>query len=153
MRLELFPENFWIIEKDLFTRYNKLKNDEITTQISSTLLVNVPHTIPFTLRAKVFQHLIAVQKDGVVGYHPVTICRNSIFEDAFQKIYKNKMNMKGNLQIKFVNEFGQAEEGIDGGGLFKEFVTQLCDRIFDSDYAYFKENESDRKLMPNHLSR
>ena len=33
VRLELFPENFWIIEKDLFTRYNKLKNDELTTQI------------------------------------------------------------------------------------------------------------------------
>ena len=63
------------------------------------------------------------------------------------------MNMRKNLQIKFVNEFGQVEEGIDGGGLFKEFITLLCDRIFDPNYAYFKENESDRKLMPNHLSR
>ena len=59
-RLQIFPENFWVVEKDIFTRLNKLKNDELTTQISHSLLVNVPHTIPFTLRAKVFQHLIAM---------------------------------------------------------------------------------------------
>ena len=29
------------------------------------------------------------------------------------------------------------EEGIDGGGLFKEFITQLCDKIFDPEYAFF----------------
>jgi len=36
---------------------------------------------------------------------------------------------------------GVVEEGIDGGGLFKEFITKLCDKIFDPEYAYFKENE------------
>jgi hypothetical protein len=30
-----------------------------------------------------------------------------------------------------LNELGQVEEGIDGGGLFKEFITKLCDNIFD----------------------
>ena len=64
-----------------------------------------------------------------------------------------KINLKKKLQIKFMNEHGQIEEGIDGGGLFKEFITKLCDRIFDPEYAYFKENEKDRKLMPNHLSK
>lgn len=62
-RLELFPENFWIIEKELFTKYKRLKNDEVTSQIPHSLLINMPHTIPFTLRAKVFQHLVAEQKD------------------------------------------------------------------------------------------
>ena len=46
-----------------------------------------------------------------------------------------------------------AEEGIDGGGLFKEFVTKLCDHIFDPEYAYFEENAKDRKLMPNANSK
>jgi ubiquitin-protein ligase E3 C len=52
-----------------------------------------------------------------------------------------------------MNEQGMAEEGIDGGGLFKEFVTKLCDNIFDPEYAYFEENENDRKLMPNANSK
>tara|TARA_B110000285_G_scaffold23791_1_gene22948 strand:+ start:583 stop:1200 length:618 start_codon:yes stop_codon:yes gene_type:complete len=55
--------------------------------------------------------------------------------------------------IKFIDEHGNAEEGIDGGGLFKEFVTKLCDKIYDPEYAYFMENETDRKLMPNHTSK
>ena len=64
-----------------------------------------------------------------------------------------KFNMKNQLAIRFVDEQGQVEEGIDGGGLFKEFITKLCDKIFDPEYAYFKENEQDRLLMPNHTSR
>jgi len=61
--------------------------------------------------------------------------------------------MKNQLAIKFVNELGQVEEGIDGGGLFKEFITLLCGKIFDPEYAYFKENDQDRKLLPNHTSK
>ena len=52
-----------------------------------------------------------------------------------------KFDLKNKLKIKFINELGQIEDGIDGGGLFKEFITKLCDRIFDPEYAYFKENE------------
>mmetsp|Transcript_42301 Transcript_42301/g.64871 ORF Transcript_42301/g.64871 Transcript_42301/m.64871 type:complete len:143 (-) Transcript_42301:617-1045(-) len=55
--------------------------------------------------------------------------------------------------IKFMNDFGQIEEGIDGGGLMKEFITRLCDYIFDANYGFFIENEKDRKILPNHASR
>ena len=37
--------------------------------------------------------------------------------------------------------------------MFKEFITKLCDKIFDAEYGFFRENEQDRKLIPNHLSR
>jgi hypothetical protein len=57
------------------------------------------------------------------------------------------------LAIKFVNEMGIVEDGIDGGGLFKEFITKLCDKIFDPEYAFFRENDQDRKLMPQHTSK
>lgn len=63
------------------------------------------------------------------------------------------MNLKKQLAIKFYNELGQIEEGIDGGGLFKEFIVKVCDKIFDPEYAFFMENEQDRLLLPNHLSK
>lgn len=44
------------------------------------------------------------------------------------------------------------EDGIDGGGLLKEFITKLCDFIFDAQYGFFSENEGDRKLLPNPAS-
>ena len=51
-----------------------------------------------------------------------------------------KFDLKNKLKIKFQNELGQIEDGIDGGGLFKEFITKLCDKIFDPEYGFFKEN-------------
>lgn len=32
-----------------------------------------------------------------------------------------------------------AEEGVDGGGLFKEFVTKLTEIIFNPHFAFFSE--------------
>ena len=134
-------------------RFASLTHMQLTLAVSPTILISIPHTIPFTIRAKIFQNLIKQQREGYNGFHPVTINRSYILENAFDRIYMNKANLKGPLQIKFVNEHGQVEEGIDGGGLFKEFITKLCDKIFDPEYCFFKENESDRKMHPNHLSK
>lgn len=35
------------------------------------------------------------------------------------------------MHITFVTEFGTVEPGVDGGGLFKEFLTELCKTAFD----------------------
>lgn len=153
-RLKINGENFWVIEKDMFTKMEELSNEVLTNQISHSIIINIPHTIPFTLRAKIFQHCLEVTKQETGPYmHPISIRRSYIFEDSYGKIYQQKFNLKNKLHIKFINEQGMAEEGIDGGGLFKEFVTKLCDHIFDPEYAYFEENEKDRKLMPNANSK
>lgn len=59
-RLKINGENFWIVEKDMSERLDGASHDEVTQSISSSLLVNIPHTIPFRLRAKIFQNLIKV---------------------------------------------------------------------------------------------
>ena len=48
----------------------------------------------------------------------------------------------------FVDQFGLDEAGIDGGGLFKEFMTSLCKRAFDPEYGIFKQTETGL-LYPN----
>jgi hypothetical protein len=60
-RMKLHGENFWIIEKDMLQKYDQLTHDEITGAISHSLLLNLPHAIPFQLRAKIFQHIIFSQ--------------------------------------------------------------------------------------------
>ena len=61
-RLKINPENFWIVEKDILQRLDHLDYKEIASQVSHSILVNIPHTIPFSLRAKIFQHLIGLQR-------------------------------------------------------------------------------------------
>ena len=53
-RLKINPENFWVIEKDILMRMDKLSNEALTNSISHSIIINIPHTIPFTLRAKIF---------------------------------------------------------------------------------------------------
>mmetsp|Transcript_42301 Transcript_42301/g.64872 ORF Transcript_42301/g.64872 Transcript_42301/m.64872 type:complete len:112 (-) Transcript_42301:1073-1408(-) len=87
-RLNLNGENFWIIEKDIIDRLDHLSYKDLTKQLSHTLLVNLPHTIPFQLRAKVFQYLISTQREEYSMYtQQVIIRRHNIYHDAFQKIY------------------------------------------------------------------
>jgi len=53
------------------------------------------------------------------------------------------------VQVTFVNEHGVEEAGIDGGGVFKEFMDTLTKRAFDGDL--FKQTP-DHLLYPNPLS-
>jgi hypothetical protein len=87
-RLKINGENFWVIEKDMFTKMEELSNEVLTNQISHTIIINIPHTIPFTLRAKIFQHCLEVNKQESGPYmHPISIRRSYIFEDSYSKIY------------------------------------------------------------------
>ena len=53
-----------------------------------------------------------------------TIRRGHVADDGFQLLHKlGGHGMKQRLQIQFVDEHGIEEAGIDGGGLFKEFLT------------------------------
>jgi len=57
-------------------------------------------------------------------------------------------SLKGLLQIEFVDEHGVPERGIDGGGLFKEFLTLLSVAAYNPDFGLFSETE-DHYLYPN----
>ena len=59
--------------------------------------------------------------------------------------------LKGRVQISLVDEHGIAEAGIDGGGLYKEFLTTLLRLAFSPSYGLFKETE-DHFCYPNPAS-
>lgn len=80
------------------------------------------------------------------------IRREFILEDAFERIYPLGEDFKNRQRINFVDLNYITEEGVDGGGLFKEFMTKLNEKIFDPQYSFFTET-SERKLYPNYLSR
>jgi ubiquitin-protein ligase E3 C len=46
-----------------------------------------------------------------------------VFEDGFSHLNELGSRLKGPVAIQFIDEFGMPEAGIDGGGLFKEFLT------------------------------
>lgn len=52
------------------------------------------------------------------------------------------------VEITFVDQFGAEESGIDGGGVFKEFFTELCKEAFDTNRGLWLANK-ENELYPN----
>ncbi|KAJ1720097.1 ubiquitin-protein ligase (E3) [Coemansia erecta] len=51
---------------------------------------------------------------------------------------------KGRMQIEFVDQYGMREAGIDGGGVFKEFLTSLVSEAFRPDQKMFSSTRSNQ---------
>ncbi|KAL5113302.1 ubiquitin-protein ligase (E3) [Pleosporales sp. CAS-2024a] len=138
----------------------------------SQILQNMPFFIPFTTRVKIFRefvHLDMTKRRGGsdpeawrlrimqrpdagrhFDRHTAHIRRENEFEDAFKQFYPLGAGLKEPIQITFMDQFGSAEAGIDGGGVTKEFLTSVTDRAFrpSGEIDMFVENDQ-HLLYPN----
>eukprot|EP00968_Pinguiococcus_pyrenoidosus_P016889 scaffold1642_cov252-Pinguiococcus_pyrenoidosus.AAC.7 len=85
----------------------------------------------------------------------VRIRRGYVLEDGLRNMGPlNPAAMRGRVFVIYVNpQTGEEEAGIDMGGLFKEFLTDLCAHAFNPDFGLFQYTENDgvdgRMLYPN----
>ncbi|KAI9456329.1 HECT-domain-containing protein [Boletus coccyginus] len=117
------------------------------------VLNNIPFAIPFEIRVLIFRRF--VQSDttnrGFDHFAPrsrmeVSIRRTNIAQDGYDRL--SDVDLRSPISITFIDQFGEPEAGIDGGGVFKEFFTSLCKEVFDTDRGLWlasKKNE----IYPN----
>jgi E3 ubiquitin-protein ligase HUWE1 len=75
----------------------------------------------------------------------LSIRRKSVFEDAYHQLQpRNADEMRGRLHVTFRNE-----EGVDAGGLSREFFSILAKEIFNPNYALFTSTEDGCTFQPN----
>jgi ubiquitin-protein ligase E3 C len=141
------------------------------------ILNNIPFAIPFETRISIFRHFIAndmVSRSGGVDRRirmgrgrlgtRITVHRGRVAQDGFDLL--NDVDLKQPIEIVFVDQFGQPElvfrvfkvcitdfdhvhrAGIDGGGVFKEFLTSLCKEVFDTNHGLWLANKKN-ELYPN----
>lgn len=85
--------------------------------------------------------------------HPplqLSVRRDQVFLDSFKSLYfKSAEEMKyGKLSIRF-----HGEEGVDAGGVTREWFQAISRQMFNADYALFVPVASDRTTFhPNRLS-
>ncbi|XP_006820665.1 ubiquitin-protein ligase E3C-like [Saccoglossus kowalevskii] len=124
-----------------------------------TILTELPFVVPFEERVKIFQGLLIKDKEESQGGEmqnfltgpviDITIRRNYIYEDAFDKLRPdNEPDLKKKMRVQLINAAGLNEAGIDGGGLFREFLSELLKAGFDPNRGFFKTTY-DRLLYPN----
>ena len=134
------------------------------------VLNNIPFAIPFEARVSIFRHFVLNDMMGrgrmsrySGGRTKAVIRRDKIAQDGFDRL--QEADLKQPLEIVFVDQFGQEEyvasvfcgllvnehdyrAGIDGGGVFKEFLTSLAKEVFDSDRGLWLSTEQ-HELYPN----
>ncbi|XP_055627362.1 ubiquitin-protein ligase E3C [Toxorhynchites rutilus septentrionalis] len=130
-----------------------------TKQIRSiTILREIPFVVAFNTRVGVFQGLVAADKLRTQGdlqgflqgpSIQLTVRRSHLYEDAFDKLSPlNEPDLRPKFRIEMVNSAGMREAGIDGGGVFREFLSELIKTAFDPHRGFFMITK-DNMLYPN----
>jgi len=143
-----------------FTRNDCEEGPPLSTKQtrSITILKEVPFVVPFNKRFEVLQGLLAAEKLRSQGdlqnflqgpqIH-LLVRRTHLYEDAFDKLsLENEPNLRARFRVQMINEQGLEEAGIDGGGIFREFLSELIKRAFDPNRGFFILTK-DNMLYPN----
>ncbi|XP_076462782.1 ubiquitin-protein ligase E3C-like [Babylonia areolata] len=125
---------------------------------SLLILTELPFVVSFEDRVRILQRLIQGDlkdhqrdpwHDSVGGGLHLHIRRPYIYEDSFEKLsLTNAPDMKVKMRVRLVNAAGLDEAGIDGGGLFREFLSELLKEGFNPNRGFFKLT-ADGLLYPN----
>ncbi|RID80343.1 hypothetical protein BRARA_A03013 [Brassica rapa] len=121
---------------------------------ASYILMQAPFLIPFTSRVKIFTTQLATARQShgseeIFAGNRFRIRRDHILDDAYNQMSAlSEDDLRGPIRVTFVNELGVEEAGIDGGGIFKDFMEKITLAAFDVQYGLFKETV-DHMLYPN----
>ncbi|KAF9427156.1 hypothetical protein BGZ94_005384 [Podila epigama] len=131
------------------------QKDKTALQILETM----PHVIPFSARLEIFRGFIRDDKlqraQSLALVRPdlhqsvmVKIRRGYVLEDGYQNLGQLSANgWKNTIRVKFVNEVGADEAGIDQGGPFKEFMESFLEAGFSPNLNLFTTTTASMNLM------
>jgi len=131
----------------------------LQTLLHSPFFRVMPFAISLKARLRMFEMLVSLERRQVQGVNEegtlrpgvgIRIQRGRILEDGLLTMNKLGTRMKQRLMIQYVNEAGMNEAGIDVGGLFKDFWTDLSKLAFSPDYALFLD--TDEGMYPSPVS-
>ncbi|XP_044750713.1 ubiquitin-protein ligase E3C [Coccinella septempunctata] len=115
-------------------------------QRSLAILQDLPFLINFNTRVLLLRELCRnslgnemqrMQMDFAVD-NVIVIRRTHLYEDAFEKLsQQNESDLRHKVRIRFINNVGLEEAGIDGGGLFKEFINEVLKTALDPNRGFF----------------
>jgi E3 ubiquitin-protein ligase HUWE1 len=117
---------------------------------SFSILVKNPKSLDFDNKRRFFYKKITTSPGRVGGSIPINVRRDQVFLDSYKALY-----FKSAEEIKFskLNIRFQEEEGVDAGGVSREWYQVLSRQMFNPDYALFTPVASDRTTFhPNRTS-
>ncbi|EDV22325.1 uncharacterized protein TRIADDRAFT_58816 [Trichoplax adhaerens] len=163
-RLSFCQPNHWLsplanIQIDNLDLEYFFKDEEMRGRPTQevALVQELPFVVSFQDRIKILHYLDRLDADAnstgleqfMMGSLSAVVKRGRMYEDAFNALTKEKApNLKKKIRVTILNEQGLEEAGIDGGGLFREFLTEVLKEGFNPNYGLFKLTQ-DGCLYPN----
>ncbi|KAL5033347.1 hypothetical protein BDV3_000342 [Batrachochytrium dendrobatidis] len=107
-----------------------------------SILSNTPQCIPFENRVQLFRNFIRIDRSQYCDESrgiSIKVFRQRLLEDGFSQLRKFTCSqLKQTVRVKFVDQFGSEEIGIDQNGIFKEFMEDICKQAFSTEFGLFK---------------
>jgi len=122
------------------------------------VLAELPHVLPFQDRVSILHNAILADQEqrrdtrgpwGPSAMDKHQIRRNFLVEDGFAAFegLNDERELRDLFRVEFIAPDGQPESGVDGGGLFKEFMVHICREMFSPEFGLFCAT-SDQTLYP-----
>lgn len=153
-----FPiKDFWIVPEASAKRTQIIAEFERHQNRAQLLMIKIPHVVPLRDRMLLFRKFVIKHKEGLSrgGSLPttvITIERTRIVEDGYRQLSNlSSEALCGTIRVKFINQQGLDEAGIDQDGVFKEFLELTLKKVFNPELNLFKTT-SDRLLYPSSTS-
>lgn len=147
------PIDHWLVSSpdllSLLTQIPLISSQENSTDkldACRSILEKIPFIIGFADRVKLFRSFLSHDKPGnwVPASFKADIRRGQVFEDGYAQLNALGSQLRERISISFIDQHGLPEAGIDGGGVFKEFMTECLKQAFRPDMGLFVET-------PGHL--
>jgi len=124
------------------------------TPAARRLLSAMPYAMSFSDRMRLFQRLVADLRRScqpeVARPLRLDIRRGHVLEDGFHQLMRARPNeLRSRLAVVYTSAQGHVEAGVDMGGLFKDFWTELSAQAFNPEYGLFNLTQSGNLLYPN----
>lgn len=159
-RRKFTPDEHWL-RRDLKPSllFQELEKGKKRAQL---LLQYIPHVIPHKNRVLLFRNIVTKEKEtlGLIETSSasphvthITIRRSRMLEDGYDQLRRLPANsIKGVIRVKFVNDLGVDEAGIDQDGVFKEFLEEIIKKVFNPALNLFKTTSGNERLYPSPTS-
>ena len=113
----------WILDSNSKSTFLSLESTEIMKQ-------EIHNSVFVHYNTEIFVHL--------------EVKRESLIEDTLSQLLSGEFNIKKPLKVHFLGE-----EGVDEGGVKKEFFQLIVKELFDPEYSMFKYYENQRLFWFN----
>ncbi|GMR42452.1 hypothetical protein PMAYCL1PPCAC_12647 [Pristionchus mayeri] len=130
-------KNFWIPGE---VRSSVIISEfEKATPRGCLLLRKMSHVVPIKERLLLFRKYITNDKSSSESRpRLITVDRSMIVEDGFKQLSRLSSNeLRSTIRVKFVNQQGLDEAGIDQDGVFKEFLELTLKAVFNPNLSLF----------------